>query len=49
MHLRTSDSEYEFANDESISSIAFPSFHSLHAYATHWITKIKLKQNNDDK
>lgn len=32
MHLITSASEYESAYDESISSIAFPSFHSLHAY-----------------
>ena len=32
MHLSTSDTEYESANDESISSSAFLSLHSLHAY-----------------
>ena len=32
MHLSTSDTEYESANDESISSSVFPSLHSLQAY-----------------
>lgn len=32
MHLRTSDGEYELPMDESISSNAFPSFHSFHPF-----------------
>lgn len=32
MHLRTSDGEYDLSMEESISSNAFPSFHSFHAY-----------------